>query len=81
MMAFFLLPVLMYSIDWSSFCERHLVAADPYQFRGLSIEQIVNLCVAHRVQKFDSKELDKEVQLRLSGELSYEEREWLKVCL
>lgn len=60
---------------WKNFCERHLVGDDPYQFEHLTVEQLV----AAYFTFGPSKVLGDEIQKRLAGELTYEERQMLKV--
>jgi hypothetical protein len=62
---------------WAGFCERHLVAEDPYQYEALTNDQIVDLYHAHKRQRFESQALLWEIQNRLAGDLSYEDREIL----
>lgn len=66
---------------WADFCERNLVAEDPWQYAHLTVDQLADTCIRHRLYNFHSKALRREVAHRLSGPLSYEEREILKVCL
>jgi hypothetical protein len=65
---------------FQDFCERHLVAEDPYQYEELTVEQLVSVYLRHRRERWTSKALRLEVERRLRGPLSYEEREALKVC-
>lgn len=57
---------------WTNFCERHLIAEDPYQFESLSVDELVT--AYHRVE---SKALVREIRARLETDLSYEDREIL----
>lgn len=68
-----------HSSAWSNFCEKHLVAEDPYQYENLSVEQLVTVYLRHMASKIKSKALAGEIIYRLRGELSYEERQLLKV--
>jgi hypothetical protein len=36
-------PVMASEPWWQGFCERHLIADDPYQFEGLSNDRLISL--------------------------------------
>lgn len=62
---------------WKRFCERHLVADDPYQFESLSVDELVWVYFSFRNQKHYSRVLISEFKKRLSRELSPDDREIL----
>lgn len=51
---------------WSGFCERHLACEDPYQYEGLTVDQLVGTFWRHRNEKFPSKALTNELRSRLN---------------
>lgn len=71
--------LLPFFIPTKSFCERNLVANDPYQFEHLSVTQLVNYWFhlkEHR--QMPSKELVNEIRKRLSdGGVSDQSKEIL----
>lgn len=76
---FLLLVGVTVSAGWfSNWCERHLIAEDPYQYEHLTVDQLVSVYHRHKNEKFHSKALIIEIKIRLNNvELSYEDREIL----
>lgn len=65
-----------------AFCEKHLIADDPYQFEHLSPDQLVDTKLRYFIEKIKYPVLDKEIQKRLEFQsLTYEEREILTKSL
>ncbi len=64
-----------------NFCERHLIADDPYEYEDDSIEQLVSAYFYFYNQGYRSKMLIKEMHKRLALELSDADREILTKTL
>lgn len=60
----------------SSWCERHLISDDPYQYEKLTIDQLAKEYAAH-----PSKPLAHEIEHRLNGVLARDDREILMKLL
>lgn len=59
---------------WQDVCERHLIADDPYQYEGWSVDQI-NIEYRLRAEKRKPlRWLDREIKHRLNGDLSLDDR-------
>lgn len=64
------------------FCERHLIAEDPYQYEHLTIDQLVDVKIRNSIQKWKSPALENEIKKRLEYEnLNYEQTEILTKSL
>ena len=66
---------------WSDFCEHHLIADDPWQYRDLNVDQLVNTYHRYRRDGVNTRVLVYEVRVRLAGNLSADDREILSKTL
>jgi hypothetical protein len=67
---------------WAKFCERHLIADDPYQYEQLSVDQLVNLRIKYYNERHKSQVLENEIIKRLQYEpLTFEQQERLLIVL
>lgn len=86
MMKFLFSLTLLFSTSanagwFSNFCERHLVAADPYQYEHLTVDQLVSVYWRFRQTGHHSVVLLDEMKRRLDEGLSIDDREILTKTL
>ncbi len=63
---------------WKNFCERYIVADDPYQYIDLNVDQLVTVYFAFKNTDHYSRSLHSEIKRRLADEkLSRDDREIL----
>lgn len=62
---------------WISFCERYLIADDPYQFENLTVDQLVDAYFSARNSGLKTKPVLREIIKRTKSELSRDDLEIL----
>lgn len=62
---------------WKDFCERHLIAENPYQYMDLSVDQLVDAYHRHKNQGLKSTALIDTIRWRAKQTTSDEDREIL----
>ncbi len=67
---------------WKNFCEKHLVQNDPYQYRELSVDQLVIAYFAFKNTEYLSEPLINEIKMRIQNpSLPRDDREILTKLL
>lgn len=62
---------------WKDFCERHLIAEDPYQYLDLSVDQLVDTYHRLKNQGIESRAIVDTIRWRAKQTTSDEDREIL----
>lgn len=76
-MSWLLSVLLSLNSSFNSWCERHLISDDPYQFESLTVDELLNECLTHI-----SPALLREIENRLKDTaLSRDDREILSKLL
>lgn len=71
-------PQVLHASWWRDFCEKYLIADDPYQYEDYTVDQLVGAHFYFWNQNYQSKALRKEIQKRLASQtLTAEDREIL----